>query len=156
MLSTTEPKVLTLASANPRAVRLVAVPQQGAVLLPTSHGPESVHCLSVITGVSVAPPSKSYTTRRSPGVRSTSLLVVLLGKQRTSLWLNSKAMCAEGEVVFCGIRTHARFRKTSPSTDLVEKYTRLMSSLFGAFAPVTVAHSLSCFVPPANPESELV
>src|SRR5919198_539907 len=51
--------VFTLASANPRSVRSVAVPQQGAVSLLISHGPEVTQRRNVMCGLSVAPPSKS-------------------------------------------------------------------------------------------------
>ena len=49
---------LTLASAKPPAVRLVATPQQGGFLLPTSQEPEVTQRRRVRTGVP-PPPSKS-------------------------------------------------------------------------------------------------
>src|SRR5918993_189227 len=64
--------------------------------------------------------------------------------------LNSNPMCADDEVVFCGIRTQARLRKTFPPTVAVAMYARLTSSLFGADAPITEAQLSSCLVPPAN------
>ena len=48
-----------LPSAKPPAVRFVAAPQHGGLLLPTSQAPEVTHRRSVSTGVSAAPPSKS-------------------------------------------------------------------------------------------------
>src|SRR5215213_1922019 len=67
--------------------------------------------------------------------------------------LNSNPMCADDEVVCCGIRTQARLRKTCPPTVAVAIYARLRSSLFGADAPITEAQLSSCLVPPANPVS---
>src|SRR4029453_19111081 len=71
LASTTEPVVFTLASAKPLAVRLAAGPQHGGLLLPTSHAPAVTQRRSVIVGLSVAPPSKSYTISMSPAVRCT-------------------------------------------------------------------------------------
>src|SRR5215212_8838750 len=67
--------------------------------------------------------------------------------------LNSKPMWADGDVVFCGMRTHASSRYVCPLTTLVARYTRFRSSLFGALAVITVGQLSSCFVPPANPLS---
>src|SRR5918994_2218440 len=64
--------------------------------------------------------------------------------------LNSNPMCADDEVVCCGIRTQARLRKTCPAVVEVAMYARLRSSLFGADAPITEAQLSSCLVPPAN------
>ena len=50
--------VLTLASAE-LPVRSVEGPQQGGLLLPTSHEPDVTHSRTVILGVSPEPPSKS-------------------------------------------------------------------------------------------------
>jgi hypothetical protein len=58
IVSTTVVPVLTLASANPPAVRFVAVPQHGGLSLPISHAPEVTHRRRVSVGVP-APPSKS-------------------------------------------------------------------------------------------------
>ena len=70
--------------------------------------------------------------------------------------LNSNPTCADEEVVFCGIRTQARLRKTCPLTVAVAMYARLRSSLFGADAPITEAQLSSCLVPPANAVSLFV
>src|SRR5574341_1499793 len=119
MVSETGPtvEVLTLASANPKAVRSVAGPQHGGLSLLTSQAPEVTHRRSEMVGVSVAPPSKSYTISMSPAVLRTSPLDP--AGQPVLPWLNSNPMCAEGEVVFCEMRAHARVRKTSPPTVLL-------------------------------------
>ena len=51
--------VLTFASAKPASVRLTDGPQQGGLLLPTSHVPDVTYVRTVITGSSAEPPSKS-------------------------------------------------------------------------------------------------
>src|SRR6266508_5383164 len=99
-VSETGPNVFTFASANPRSVTSVAGPQHGGLLLPTSHEPEVTHRLIVITGVSPAPPSKSYTTSMSPRVRWTRPSDE--APHGVSPLLNSNPTCAEGDVVFCG------------------------------------------------------
>ena len=60
-VSRTEPNVFTLASANPDADRLVAVPQQGGESLPISHVDvaEVTQRLNVRLGLLVLLPSKS-------------------------------------------------------------------------------------------------
>jgi hypothetical protein len=70
-----------------------------------------------------APPSKSYTTSISPPVRFTSGLGAahLLAVTVPSAWLNSNPTCADADVEFCGMRTQARFRKTSPLTVFVDR-----------------------------------
>src|SRR5689334_15104460 len=79
--------VLTAASATPLD-SVVAVPQHGGELLPTSHEPEVIQRESFSTGV--PPPSKSYTINMSPGVRCTSPDA----PQDVAPLLNSNATCA--------------------------------------------------------------
>src|SRR5262249_18808838 len=106
-------EVLTLPSAKPPAVRPVAGPQHGGLSLLTSQTPLVTQRRNVRFGTSVEPPSKSYTISMSPATRETRPSEAA-GHAGPVAWLNSKPMWAEGEVVFWGIRTHARVRKTSP------------------------------------------
>lgn len=105
--SDTAPSVLTLASASV-ASSASWVPQHGGAWLPTSHDSASsvTQRDRLITGASV-PPSKSYTTSMSPATRLTRSLFAHFPLVAL---LNSNATCAEGDVVFCGIRIQASDR----------------------------------------------
>lgn len=94
--------VLTFASAMPAAVRSWAGPQHGAVSFAISQAPDAIQRESRIVGLSVWPPSKSYRTRTSPPFVVERLTRPSdVDAQPPALpWLNSNAMCADGDVVF--------------------------------------------------------
>src|SRR5215208_3470908 len=103
--------VSTAASAVP-APSVVAGPQHGAVSLLISQAPDVTQRRSVSVGTSVVPPSKSYTISMSPGDRWTSPPEA--APHDVLPLLNSNATCADGDVVFCVMRTHASIRYVWP------------------------------------------
>jgi hypothetical protein len=109
--STAVAEKLTAASAVP-AANVLAGPQHGAELLLTSQAPLSTHRRSVSVG-GFEPPSKSYTISRSPAERLTSPSAAA-GQAPEVALLNSKPICADALVEFCGIRTQASIKNTCP------------------------------------------
>ena len=80
-------------------------------MLPTSQPPEVTQRRNVRTASWRRPRSR----RRSACRRPCGSPARRTPRSPVGPLLNSKPICAEAEVVFCGIRTHARFRKTCPS-----------------------------------------